>query len=203
MDITLILTTALVAALLVAGFTALLGLLIAVTDKIVNNYGEVTIDINDGKKVLKVNGGSKLLGTLAAEGIFIPSACGGRGSCGACKCQVLSDVGPHLPTEIPYLNDKEVKENVRLSCQVKVKTDLKLHIPEELFNIKKLDCIVEKIVPLTYDIKEVACRRGQTCTMWPATTVSLKYRPMATSRKRPRARTRSAATPSRRKPSSS
>jgi Na+-transporting NADH:ubiquinone oxidoreductase subunit F len=158
MDIGFILTSAVVAALIVAVFTAVLGLLIAFTDKIVNNYGEVTIDINEGKRVLKVNGGSKLLSTLAAEGIFIPSACGGRGSCGACKCQVISDVGPHLPTEIPYLTEKEQLDNVRLSCQVKVKTDLKLHIPEELFNIKKLDCIVERIVPLTYDIKEVTVR---------------------------------------------
>jgi len=142
-------------ALIVAVFTAILGAVIAVTDMIVNNYGEVTVDINDGKKVLKVKGGSKLLATLAGEGIFVPSACGGRGSCGACKCQVNSDVGPHLPTEIPYMNDKEVKENVRLACQVKVKADIKLHIPEELFNIKRLDCTVKSIVDLTYDIKEV------------------------------------------------
>lgn len=142
-------------ALIVAVFTAVLGAVIAVTDMIVNNYGEVTVDINDGKKLLRVKGGSKLLATLADEGIFVPSACGGRGSCGACKCQVSSDVGPHLPTEIPYMTDKEVKENVRLACQVKVKADIKLHIPEELFNIKKLDCVVKSIVDLTYDIKEV------------------------------------------------
>jgi len=142
-------------ALIVAVFTAILGAVIAVTDMIVNNYGEVTVDINDGKKLLKVKGGSKLLPTLAAEGIFVPSACGGRGSCGACKCQVNSDVGPHLPTEIPYMTTKEVSENVRLACQVKVKADIKVHIPEELFNIKKLDCVVKSIVDLTYDIKEV------------------------------------------------
>jgi len=142
-------------ALIVAVFTAILGAIIALTDMVVNNYGEVTVDINDGKKLLKVKGGSKLLATLAAEGIFVPSACGGRGSCGACKCQVNSDVGPHLPTEIPYMTTKEVSENVRLACQVKVKGDIKLHIPEELFNIKKLDCVVKSIVDLTYDIKEV------------------------------------------------
>ena len=142
-------------ALIVAVFTALLGAVITVTDMVVNNYGEVTVDINDGKKILTVKGGSKLLGTLAAEGIFVPSACGGRGSCGACKCQVNSDVGPHLPTETPYMTDKEIKENVRLACQVKVKADIKLHIPEELFNIKKLDCVVTSIKELTYDIKEV------------------------------------------------
>ncbi len=142
-------------ALIVAVFTAVLGLLIAVTDGIVNNYGEVTLDINNGQKLLTVKGGSKLLPTLAAEGIFVPSACGGRGSCGACKCQVVSDVGPHLPTEKPYLTDKEMQENVRLACQVKVKADIQIHIPEELFRIKKLQCVVKSIVDLTYDIKEV------------------------------------------------
>lgn len=110
------------------------------------------------KKVLKVKGGSKLLATLAGEGIFVPSACGGRGSCGACKCQVTSDVGPHLPTELPYMTTKEVSENIRLACQVKVKADIKLHIPEELFNIKRLDCTVKSIVDLTYDIKEVTVK---------------------------------------------
>jgi len=109
----------------------------------------------NGKKQMTVKGGSKLLGTLADQGIFLPSACGGRGSCGACKCQVESDVGPYLPTETPYMTDKEMKENVRLACQVKVKADIKVKIPEELFNIKKLQCVVEKITNVTYDIREV------------------------------------------------
>ncbi len=140
--------------LLVGGVSVLMAVMISIIDGIVNNYGDVVVDIN-GKKQMTVKGGSKLLGTLADQGIFLPSACGGRGSCGACKCQVNTDVGPHLPTETPYLTDKEVKENVRLACQVKVKADIKVQIPEELFNIKKIECVVEKITNVTYDIREV------------------------------------------------
>lgn len=144
--------------LIQTGMVAVVGLvmaaLIVIVDKIVNNYGIVSIMINS-KKEIKVNGGSKLLGTLADEGIFLPSACGGRGSCGACKCKVESDVGPHLPTEIPYLNAKEQSENIRLACQVKVKGPININIPEELFNIKKLSCTVEKITNVTHDIREV------------------------------------------------
>lgn len=134
--------------------SVLMAVMISIIDGIVNNYGDVVVDVN-GKKQMTVKGGTKLLGTLADQGIFLPSACGGRGSCGACKCQVNSDVGPHLPTETPYLTDNEIKENVRLACQVKVKADIKVQIPEELFNIRKLETVVEKITDLTYDIKEV------------------------------------------------
>ena len=141
-------------ALLIGGVSVLMAVMISVIDSIVNNYGDVQLDIN-GKKQVVVKGGSKLLGTLADQGIFLPSACGGRGSCGACKCQVKSDVGPHLPTEVPYLSQQELKENVRLACQVKVKADIGIQIPEELFNIKKLTCTVESMTNLTYDIKEV------------------------------------------------
>lgn len=141
----------------VGAVSVLMAVMISIIDGIVNNYGEVVVDVN-GKKQLTVKGGSKLLGTLADQGIFLPSACGGRGSCGACKCQVKSDVGPHLPTETPYMTDKEIKENVRLACQVKVKADIKVQIPEDLFNIRKLECVVESIKDLTYDIKEVKVR---------------------------------------------
>lgn len=137
------------------GIAALLALVIALTDRVVNDYGDVTVDINDGKKALKVRGGSPLLGTLAAQGIFVPSACGGRGSCGACKVHVLSDVGPVLPTETPYLTPEELSLNVRLSCQIKLKKDIRIEIPEELFNVKKFAAKVESIKDLTYDIKEV------------------------------------------------
>ena len=89
----------LVGPLTVAGISTVLALIIAVLDKALNNYGDVEISINGGEKKLEVKGGSPLLSTLAAENIFVPSACGGRGTCGACKCKVISDVGPHLPTE--------------------------------------------------------------------------------------------------------
>lgn len=145
----------LIAPLTIAGVSAVLAALIAIVDRIVNNYGDVKIDINDGKKELTVKGGEPLLGLLASEGIYLPSACGGRGSCGACKCKVLSDIGPYLPTETPYLNDQEIQDGIHLSCQVKVKADLKIQIPEILFNVKQFDARVLSIKDLTYDIKEV------------------------------------------------
>lgn len=141
--------------LVAAGLAALLALVISLVDRVVNDYGEVTIDINGGKRQYKVRGGSPLLGTLAGEGLFVPSACGGRGSCGACKVKVLSDVGPHLPTELPYLSPQEQAQNVRLSCQIKLKKDINIELPEELFSVKKFKATVERMRDLTYDIKEV------------------------------------------------
>ena len=145
----------LVGPLAVAGLSTILAFIIAILDKFLNNYGQLKISINGGKKELTVKGGSALLGTLAAEGIFVPSACGGRGTCGACKCKVLTDVGPHLPTETPYMTPKEIGDNVRLACQVKVRKDLEIELPEELFSVKKFKTRVASIVDLTYDIKEV------------------------------------------------
>lgn len=144
--------------LVVSGISALLALVIALTDRVVNNYGTVTIDINGGKRRLDVKGGSPLLGTLASQEIFIPSACGGRGSCGACKVKVLSDVGVHLPTETPYLTSAELADNVHLACQVKLKKNISIELPESLFNIKKFSTTVERIRDLTYDIKEIYLR---------------------------------------------
>jgi Na+-transporting NADH:ubiquinone oxidoreductase subunit F len=144
-----------VGPLAVTTLTTLLALVISALDKLLNNYGVVKIGINGGKKELSVRGGSPLLGTLAGEGIFVPSACGGRGACGACKCRVTSDVGPHLPTETPYLSPEELARNVRLACQVKVRKDISIELPEELFRARKFSTRVERVRDLTYDIKEV------------------------------------------------
>ena len=146
---------ALVAPLAIGGISAVLGALISITDKIVNNYGDLVVDINSGKRELNIKGGAPLLTTLAESGIFIPSACGGRGSCGACKVKVLSDIGPHLPTETPYLEKDEIADNIRLSCQIKVKENLRIEIPGALFNVRQYAGTVERIVDVTHDIKEV------------------------------------------------
>ena len=129
------------APLVVSAISAVLAALISVVDMIVNNYGIVKITINKGKKELEIKGGATLLNTLSAQKIFLPSACGGRGSCGACKCKVISDVGPHLPTETPYMTKEEIDENVRLSCQIKVKKDIEIEIPDVLFNVKQFDIL--------------------------------------------------------------
>ena len=96
-----------------------------------------------------------MLSTLAGEKIFIPSACGGKATCGLCKVKVLEGAGGLLPTEEPYISQEERKQNVRLSCQVKVKGNMKLEIEESLFNIKEFICDVVDITDMTYDIKRV------------------------------------------------
>lgn len=142
--------------LTIASVTAIavgLSLIISLADFFLNNYGDCRIDINDGKREITVKGGSSLLASLAGQQIFIPSACGGKATCGLCKLSVLEGGGPLLPTEQPYLSSEEIQNNYRLSCQVKVKRDLRILIPEELFNIREYKAIVEDIQQLTHDIK--------------------------------------------------
>ena len=138
----------------ISGIGALLALFLEIADSYIADYGESHILIND-EKDLVVEGGSPLLSTLMENEIFIPSACGGKGTCSLCKLKVAEGGGPVLPTETPYLSKEEVEKNVRLSCQVKVRNDLKIEIPEELFKIKEFRVIVEKDEALTDDIKTV------------------------------------------------
>lgn len=130
-----------------------LALIIIIAEYFFNNYGECDIDINNGDKVIKVEGGSSLLSTLAGQKIFIPSACGGKATCGLCKVKVMEGAGPLLPTEEPYLNDEERNNNYRLSCQVKIKNNIRIIIPEEFFNIREYITTIESIEQLTHDIK--------------------------------------------------
>lgn len=104
--------------------------------------GTVTIDINDGKKTLQVPPAGDLLHSLADEKIFLPSACGGKANCGQCKVQVVEGGGTILPTETGFFNRKQIKEGYRLGCQVKVKEDLKIRVPESTLSVKKLECEV-------------------------------------------------------------
>ena len=103
--------------------------------------GKVKININ-GEKEIEVEPGNSLLGTLANEQIFLPSACGGGGSCGMCRCQVLEGGGTILPTETGFFSRKEQQDNWRLGCQVKVREDMKIHINPQIFGIKKWECEV-------------------------------------------------------------
>lgn len=123
------------------------------------NRGKVKILINDdAEKSPEVEAGSTLLNTLAAEKIFLPSACGGGGTCGMCKCQILEGGGEVLPTEKTQLSRAEMKDHVRLSCQVKVKNDLKIHVPEEIFSIQKWECEVVSNQNVATFIKELILR---------------------------------------------
>ena len=115
--------------------------------------GEVTLTINDEKKLV-VNPGSTILSTLSAEKIFLPSACGGGGTCAMCKCQVLEGGGSILPTEVGYFTRKEAQNNWRLGCQVKVKEDMSIAIPAEIFGIKKWECEVVSNYNVATFIKE-------------------------------------------------
>lgn len=104
--------------------------------------GKVTIDINEGKKVLTVEPGSTLLNTLSNNGIFLPSACGGGGSCGMCKCQVLEGGGDILPTEVNFFTRRQQAAHWRLGCQVKVKQDMKIEVENSVLGVKKWECEV-------------------------------------------------------------
>jgi len=120
--------------------------------------GAVTIDINQGEKLLTVEPGSSLLSTLANEKIFLPSACGGGGTCAMCRCQVEEGAGTILPTEVGYFTRKEQQNNWRLACQVKVKDNIKLHVHKEVLGIKKLECEVVSNKNVATFIKEFMVR---------------------------------------------
>ncbi len=141
-----------ITVLVISGMGALLALLLELADIFIANYGECQITINREKSIT-VKGGSPLLFSLQEKGIFIPSACGGKGTCAYCKVKVLAGGGSVLPTETPYLSAREVEDHVRLSCQVKVRNDLLIEIPEDLFSIKEFSARVERIFGFTPYIK--------------------------------------------------
>ncbi len=130
----------------------MVGILIFVKEKL-SPSGPVKITVN-GEKVIEVESGSNLLNTLSSEKIFLPSACGGGGTCIQCECHVLEGGGEALPTETPHFSRKELKEGARLACQVKVKQDMNITIPEEVFGIKKWDAVVTRNYNVASFIKE-------------------------------------------------
>ncbi|MGR3969791.1 NADH:ubiquinone reductase (Na(+)-transporting) subunit F [Shewanella baltica] len=121
----------------------LLVIVILIAKKQLVATGEVTISINeDAEKSIQVAAGDKLLGALASQSIFIPSACGGGGTCGQCRVKIKAGGGDILPTEMGHITKKEAKEGCRLACQVSVKTDMELELDEEIFGVKKWQCQV-------------------------------------------------------------
>jgi Na+-transporting NADH:ubiquinone oxidoreductase subunit F len=141
----------------ISAIATVLSILMVVADATIANYGDVKITAN-GEKEYIVRGGRSLLSTLMGESVFIPSACGGRGSCGLCKVEVVNGAGQLLPTELPWLSEEERNSNIRLSCQLKVKNDFEIKIPEELFKVKQFVSRVERIRDLTHDIKELTLK---------------------------------------------
>ena len=140
-------------AIALAAIILLLVLMLQVAAKRLVNQGDVTININ-GEKDIEVAAGTTLLSTLTDQSIFLPSACGGGGTCAMCKCQVFEGGGDILPTETGHIKRKEQKDNWRLACQVKVKNDMKIGIPEEIFGIKKWECEVVSNYNVASFIKE-------------------------------------------------
>ncbi|OGD79000.1 MAG: hypothetical protein A2Y64_04140 [Candidatus Coatesbacteria bacterium RBG_13_66_14] len=147
----------LTSAAVIGGIALALGLILALADKFLADYGVVTLTIN-GDKELSVKGGNSLLYTLFQQKYFIPSACGGKGTCAYCKLVVTEGAGPYLPTEKIVLTDEEMAKNVRLSCQVKVRGAMRVEIPAEYFEIGEYEAVLEKAELVTPAIKELTFR---------------------------------------------
>ena len=141
-----------------AGLAVALAAMLMIAERLLINYGVCKLDINAGEKPLELEGGQTLLASLYANEIFIPSACGGKGSCGHCKITITSGGGPVLPTETPYLTRKEIRSNLRLACQVKIREDIYVRIPTDLLNVRMFTSKVESSTELTYDMKEIRLR---------------------------------------------
>ncbi|MEM6840602.1 MAG: NADH:ubiquinone reductase (Na(+)-transporting) subunit F [Bacteroidota bacterium] len=159
---TQVVITAIVAFTLI--ILLLVALLLFAQSKLVQQ-GDVKIIVNgDEDNPIVASAGSTLLSTLSGEKIFLPSACGGGGTCAMCKCAIDEGGGDVLPTEVGHLSRTEQKENVRLSCQVKVKNDMRIRIPEEIFGIKKWECEVVSNYNVSTFIKEFVVRlpKGET-----------------------------------------
>lgn len=139
------------------GIVLLLVVIILLARTRLVSSGDVNIEIN-GEKTITVPAGGKLLGTLADNGIFLSSACGGGGTCAQCSCIVESGGGEMLATEESHFNKREAREGWRLSCQAPVKQDMKIKVPEEVFGVKKWECVVESNPNVATFIKELTLR---------------------------------------------
>ena len=131
----------------------LLVIVLLVAKKYLSPSGNVNISIND-KDVLSVPQGGTLLSTLAESGVFLPSACGGKGSCGQCKCQVVEGGGEILDSEKGQFTRKQIKDHWRLGCQCKVKGDLRIKVPESVLGVKEYECTVVSNKNVATFIKE-------------------------------------------------
>lgn len=142
-------------------FGGLLGVLavgLVVAERYLLDYGICQISINAGERILEVEGGQTLLEALTEGEIYIPSACGGKGTCGFCKVTVRGGGGQVLPTELPFLSRRDIRAGLRLACQVKVREAMDLRIPEDILNVQLFSAEVESTRYLTPDTKEIRLR---------------------------------------------
>lgn len=154
LNITFILLTSISVFLLIL---LILTIIILIAKSKFVSSGKVAIEINSNKK-LKIEQGDTLLRTLANESIYLPSACGGKGSCGICKCKVLEGGGSLLATETAFISRKEEEKKWRLACQVKVKNNLSIIVPNNILDIKKYDCEVISNNNIATYIKELTLK---------------------------------------------
>ena len=144
-----------VSTLVFTSIIVLLVLILNIAEKNLLPQGDVSILINDEPdKAITVGTGGTLLGVLSGQNVFLPSACGGGGTCAMCKCQIFEGGGDILPTETGHISRAEAKENWRLACQVKVKQDMKIHVPDEVFSVRKWDCTVKSNTDVATFIRE-------------------------------------------------
>ena len=136
------------------GVIVLLVVLLSVISTKLSPGGKVTIDINDGKKSVTTDPGQSLLSALAGGQVFVPSACGGGGTCGMCKCKVTKGGGDILATELGFIKKPDRREGVRLACQVKLREDTEIVVPEEVLEVKKWECTVVSNENVATFIKE-------------------------------------------------
>lgn len=157
------------------GVILVLVVILLVAKKFLVPSGPVKITVN-GDEELEVESGSTLLNTLSQEGIFLPSACGGKGSCGQCKCQVLEGGGEILPSETSHFSRKQQQDHWRLGCQVKVKNDLKIAIPKSVLGVKEWECEVISNNNVSTFIKEfvVALPKGEHMDFEPGSYAQIK-----------------------------
>lgn len=158
--------------------TLLLVILLLVAKHFLVHSGKVTITLNDTKEVV-ADSGKSLLSTFADQNIFLPSACGGKGSCAQCKCQVFEGGGEILPTETVHFSRKEIKDHWRLGCQVKVKSDMKVGVPDSVLDIKEWECEVISNKNVATFIKEfiVKLPEGEHMNFVPGSYAQIKIPP--------------------------
>lgn len=158
--------------------TLLLVVILLVAKKYLVSSGNVTVTINNDKKV-EVASGVPLLSAMATRDVFLPSACGGKGSCGQCKVQVTAGGGEILPTEAVHFTRKEIKDDWRLACQVKVKNDLDIKVPASVLDIKEYECEVISNNNVATFIKEfiVALPKGEHMNFIPGSYAQIKIPP--------------------------
>lgn len=150
--------------LVINGLLLVIAFVLLLAEKFLVTYGECSVTIN-GENSFRIAGGDTLLTYLNREKIFIPSACGGKATCGFCKVKALSGAGRILPTEEVYITREEVEEGIRLACQVKVKQDLEIYIPEYLLEAEEFELELLDIQDLTHDIKLVKLKILDSQTM--------------------------------------